>query len=301
MGDGSRPVAEKIYVKCNACGSDAADAEPLPPFELNRRGKKIHAPWFWCRVCGSCFCPIDSTEHDDVAHHRTREHGRLTRFERYREVNRPMYRHVCSGMAKRGISGANVLDVGASFGGFLEEARAAGFNPTAIDINPDCVEYLVSQGFRAFQASSLVRAPVSKSSLDAITMLDVSYYFRDQKAEFESARDLLKPRGWLVLRTTNKLWAVWIAAILSKVSTRHAQALFARAVVDHLFVQSANSLRRVLEDCGYLEIDVEPDKTRIFQDVRWDAKAAYVAGVALSKIAQRTLLVPGVIAWARCP
>ncbi len=212
-----------------------------------------------------------------------------------------MYQYICSGMAKRGLSGANVLDVGASFGGFLKEAQAEGFKPSATDINPDCVRYLQSQGFAAFQASSLMRASAPKSSFDAITMLDVSYYFKDQRAEFESARTLLKPRGWLVLRTTNKLWAVWLSTVLSKVSARRAQTLFARAVVDHAFVQSASSLKCVLQNCGYLEIFIAPDKTHIVQDVRWDAKAAYVAGVALSKIARRTLLVPGIIAWARCP
>ena len=288
-------------LKCNACGRFGADAEPLPGFYMGRKGKNVSAAWFWCKVCGSCFCATDSTEQDEVAHHQTREHGRLARLERYCELTRPMHRHICSEMAKRGLAGANVLDVGASFGGFLKEAQAAGFNPSAIDINPECVDYLRSQGFAAFQASSLTRASAPKASFDAITMLDVSYYFKDQRVEFESARDILRPRGWLVLRTTNKLWAVWLSTVLSRFSAKRAQELFARAVVDHSFVQSASCLKKVLQNCGYSEIVIEPDKTRIVQDVRWDTKAAYAAGVVLSKIARRSVLVPGIIAWARRP
>jgi 2-polyprenyl-3-methyl-5-hydroxy-6-metoxy-1,4-benzoquinol methylase len=287
--------------KCNACGGDAADATPLPPFSINRKGKKVSAPWFSCKVCGSCFCVIDSTEHDEVFHHRTRRHGVLAHFESYRQLKRPMYRYICTGMAERGLAGGNLLDVGASFGGFLSEARAAGFRSSAVDINPDCVEYLQSNGFTAFQASSLADLDLGKSGFDAITMIDVPYYFKDQAGEFKTARELLKPGGWLVVRTTNKRWAVWISTILAKVRAEWAQKLFARAVVDHAFVQSAGSLRSVLRNCGYREVFIEPDRTHIIQDVAWEAKAAYIFGMILSKIARRPLLVPGVIVWARRP
>lgn len=284
--------------KCNACGSGASDAKPLPPFMINRKGQKISAPWFSCNICGSCFCGIESTDHDEVVHHQSRNHGRLARFESYRELKRPMYRYICSEMRKRGLAGGELLDVGASFGGFLAEAREHGFKTSAVDINPDCVRHLQSNGFTAFQASSLADLGMQKSRFDAITMIDVPYYFRDQAREFASARDFLKPGGWLVVRTTNKRWAVWTSIILAKFHFRSAQKLFARAVVDHAFVQSAGSLRKVLQDCGYRDIYMEPDRTHIIQDVHWDAKAAYICGMLLSKIARQPLLVPGIIAWA---
>lgn len=291
----------KVAAKCSACGSEASNAKPLPRFLINRQDKTISPPWFSCNACGACFCAIGASEQDEVVHHQTRNHGRLAKFGTYRELKRPMYQYICSGMSKRGLSGGELLDVGASFGGFLTEARAAGFKSSAVDINPDCVEYLQSNGFKAFQASSLAEVSLQKSGFDVVTMLDVPYYFRDQALEFQTARDLLKPGGWLVLRTTNKRWAVWMATMLAKFHPKLAQKLFVRSVVDHAFVQSAGSLRKVLQDSGFRDIFMEPDRTHIIQDVSWDAKAAYIFGIVLSKIARRPLLVPGIIAWARRP
>jgi len=147
-----------------------------------------------------------------------------------------MYKHICSGLLSRGLEGGSVLDVGASFGGFLTEAQSAGLKPWAIDINPNCVDYLNSRGIRAFNHSSLTDFTGVEEEFGAITMLDVQYYFRNQRAELEKARDLLKRNKWLVIRTSNTLWAVRLATILSKLSSSFGQKLFRRAVVDHGFV-----------------------------------------------------------------
>jgi 2-polyprenyl-3-methyl-5-hydroxy-6-metoxy-1,4-benzoquinol methylase len=287
-------------LKCNACGSKLTNPRRIQGFGINRKGKSVLAPWFRCGVCDSYFCAIDSNEQDEVAHHKTREHGRLARFEHCRELKRPLYQYVCREMTKRGLAGGDVLDVGASFGGFTSEAHAAGFKSSAMDINPDCVDYLQTIGFEAFQAASLSDLSRKGSRFDAVTMLDVQYYFKDQAAEFESARELLKPGGWLVVRTTNKLWAVRLCIILSKVFAAKAQSLFSRTVLDHAFIQSGGSLKRILQECGFQEVSLEPDRTHVI-DVRWDTQALYGIGRVISKIAGRTVLVPGIIVWARHP
>jgi SAM-dependent methyltransferase len=292
---------KSLGIRCNACGRAASDAKLLRPFSTNRRGKKVTLQWFICNACGSCFCGNDSSDGDEVLHHQTRAHGVLAKFEKYRKLKRPMYDYICRGIVERGLASGNILDVGASFGGFLTQARAAGFTATAVDINPSCVEYLQSQGFEAIQGSSLAGLELGSSGFDVITMIDVPYYFRDQPLEFEKAKALLKPGGYLVVRTTNKRWAIWLARVLAPIRPKWAQGLFARAVVDHAFVQSVGSLSRVLKQCGYAEIFIEPDRTHITQDVSWDAKAAYVFGMSISAIVRRVVLVPGIIVWARRP
>ena len=234
-----------------------------------------------------------------MEHHQTREHGRLNRFEGYQQLHRSMYQYICSGLLKRRLTGGSILDVGASFGGFLLEAQSAGFKPWAIDINPNCVDYVKSKGIPAFNLSCLSQMPDSNLKFDAVTMLDVQYYFRDQRAELETARDLLKPDKWLVIRTTNKLWAVRLATMLARVSVTESRKLFGRAVVDHAFVQSAASLEHLLRDCGFHNITMEPDKTRLIQGYRWDTKITYALGAAASRLAGRPCLVPGIIVWAQ--
>jgi 2-polyprenyl-3-methyl-5-hydroxy-6-metoxy-1,4-benzoquinol methylase len=292
-------ATEVVSVRCNACGSELINSKPTASFMINRKGKQVIAQWFSCSACGSCFCGIDSSEQDDIVHHQTREHGRIARFERCRQLKQTFYEYICRGMKQRGLSGSHILDVGASFGGFMEVARNAGFKTSAVDINPDCVEYLRGNGFEAFQASSLANLTAEEFAFNAISMLDVSYYFKDQRREFQRARALLKPDGWLVVRTTNKRWLISMAISLAKIRRKWAQRLFSRAVVDHAFVQSVNSLKVVLQDCGYREIFIEPDKTHLIPDAGWDAKVTYALGIFLSKIARRPVLVPGIIVWAQ--
>jgi 2-polyprenyl-3-methyl-5-hydroxy-6-metoxy-1,4-benzoquinol methylase len=193
---------------------------------------------------------------------------------------------------------SRVLDVGASFGGFVTEAQTAGFKVTASDINPDCVDYIKTQGVEAYAASSLMQLP--KLCFDAITMLDVAGYFDDQRAELSRAREMLRDGGWLVIRTTNKLWMVRLAVMLSRFTRRRGRKLFNRAVVDTVYVQDPKTLCRLLRDCGFKRIEIEPDTTYHAQNIKLDAKAAYATGSLLSRIFRRPVFVPGVFVWAQC-
>jgi hypothetical protein len=76
--------------------------------------------------------------------------------------------------------------------------------------------------------------------------------------------------------------------------------LFSRAVVDHSFVQSAHSLHNVLRASGFADVAIEPDKTHAI-GVNRSARVAYRMGTILSRLLGRTVLVPGVIVWARRP
>jgi SAM-dependent methyltransferase len=286
-------------LSCNACGEYSLKPESAGHFRVNRQGNHITLQWFWCSKCGSCFCGNGLSEDDEITHHKTREHGRLDGSERCHLLKQTLYEYICEGLMKRGLSRKKVLDVGASFGGFVRVAREKEFETSATDLNPDCVKYLQSNGFKAFRSLSLGALDLPDSSFDAITMLDVSYYFRNQKLEFENAERLLKPGGLLVVRTTNKSWAIWVSTILMKIRPAWAQRLFRRAVVDHAFVQSVGSLRRLLKECGYDKVIVEPDRTHLQEQVSWDAKVAYLLGTILSFIIRRPVLVPGVIVWAR--
>ncbi len=288
-------------LKCHACGEEV-EGIPLRGFAGVRQSPWLEETWYWCGACGACFCDRRTTEAEDVQHHQMREHGRLNRFERYRRIKRPMYRHVCAGLEKRfeqhGLARRSILDVGASFGGFLTEAQAAGFKVTASDINPECVSYIKAQGVEAYSASSLSQLP--KLCFDAITMLDVAGYFDNQRAEFERAREMLSEGGWLVIRTTNKLWMVRLAMMLSRFARQYGRRLFNRAVVDTVYVQDTGTLCRLLRDCGFKRVEIEPDATYHAQSVKLDAKAAYATGTLFSKVVGRPVIVPGVFVWAQC-
>src|SRR5882762_10825414 len=111
---------------CTACGSITQNPKPVAPFSSGGTLSARDQSWFWCGLCGSCFSGNARTVKEDVAYHQRREWGLLERFPGNEAHHRRMYKHICSGLLSRGLEGGSVLDVGASFGGFLTEAQSAG-------------------------------------------------------------------------------------------------------------------------------------------------------------------------------
>ncbi len=134
-----------------------------------------------------------------------------------------------------------LLDVGASFGHFLAEARA-GFEPYGIELNARAVAWSVSQFGVRNEVASLYDLPAGlPSAFDAITMWDVIEHLDDPRRALAACRDRLAPGGWIFL------------------STPDAGALTARGLgkrwyyqdpVQHINLFSRRNLQRVLNDSG---------------------------------------------------
>jgi len=280
-------------IKCKACGRIDTRVLVVPLSSV------IGMCWAKCRKCGSFFQVQDLTTYDMITHHSMREWGNPNLRERYLLWRKPLFQYICRGLAKRGLkSGDRLLDVGASWGGLLLEARKNGFDCAATEIIPSCVLHLRQLGFRVFEIPSLSLLRGVEAGFDAITMLDVNYYFQDQKLEFQSAYELLNPGKWLVIRTTNKRYLIKLAIFVSMFYPVLGSNLFKRAVVDHLFVHSPSSLIRLLRDVGFNICKVEPDSTRVYFRDLW-SRLIYALGNNFYRITRSISLAPGIIIWAR--
>ena len=96
----------------------------------------------------------------------------------------------------------NFLDVGSSFGGFLNRAKLFGFQPYGIEISEYSARYANDRGIPTFNGSVL-EADFPDESFDVITLVEVIEHLENADLVFQKLTKLLKPGGLLLIQTAN--------------------------------------------------------------------------------------------------
>ncbi len=97
-------------------------------------------------------------------------------------------------------NGKLLLDVGCGVGFFMEVATAQGYQVAGQDVSPFAVDFCRDKGFEVYDIS-LPELFLPKRSFDVITMFDVIAHLKDPISYIETCRSLLKPGGYLVIKT----------------------------------------------------------------------------------------------------
>lgn len=138
---------------------------------------------------------------------------------------------------------ADFLDVGCSFGGFVDAASRAGYRARGLDLS----EFAVSEGIRRGRSlfhATLDRAPFAEASFDVITLVEVLEHLPDPQASLRQLRRLLRPGGLLVLQTANFLG----------MQAKRGGASYHYYLPGHLFYYSTRNLSQLLEQHGFGDI-----------------------------------------------
>ncbi|EMY61587.1 class I SAM-dependent methyltransferase [Leptospira terpstrae] len=100
------------------------------------------------------------------------------------------------------VSSGNFLDIGSSFGGFLESAREEGFQVQGVEISEYASRYANENGIPTFQGS-LLDAIFPNDHFSVITMVEVIEHIEEPNHFFKELTRILKPGGLLLLQTAN--------------------------------------------------------------------------------------------------
>lgn len=137
-------------------------------------------------------------------------------------------------------SSGNFLDIGCSFGGFLECAREKGFVPYGVEISPFAAGKAEARGFKVWQGQFL-DADLPENFFDVITLVEVIEHLEDPKRVFDKLTRILRPGGLLLLQTAN--FEGWQAV--------EAGSSYHYYLPGHVYYYSSGLLRKILANRGF--------------------------------------------------
>lgn len=291
-------VLSLSQINCPACGEASSPSRDVVQIR-SARGLK---PWKRCSKCEAYFLVESYVTNEEVEHMKEIACGREDSGKALNEFKRRMFRSVISLLNKHCPPPASLLDVGCSYGGFLIEAKTAGYDVCGFDVVPKAIEYVTSQDIPAEVSVSIGDlSSVEDNSLDVVTCLDCHIYWPNQYNELTHANRKLKPGGYLVLRAIDKSWMFSLGLELRRFSMALGNKAIRTAINDHRFSMPLRSLLGVIQDAGF-EVHYASPRGAIHSDsTRLPVKLSFALGTLLWEAGMKTFLAPGALVLARKP
>ena len=140
-------------------------------------------------------------------------------------------------------SGMRVLDVGAGRGVFVEEARAAGLDVLATDLEPAAARVWQAHGVRGVIADAFA-PPFRGTPFDVVRLKEVIEHVEDPRALVVASTSVLRPGGYLVAHVPSPFSQFYPAGNFWDDYT-------------HVRPFSRHGLARLMEDSGLRDVVIE--------------------------------------------
>lgn len=167
------------------------------------------------------------------------------------DAKSPMFDAILRVLRDYAPKGSTLLDIGCSYGGFPLRAQKEGYRVRGMDIVPEAVEYVRSQGIPCDCAKSIGDLNIPQNSQGIISVLDCNYYWPSQIKELRAIHSRLSTDGLLVMRVIDTSWAVHMGLWLSRCFPKTGRRLCEKAVYDHRVSVPVHSLLRVVRQEGF--------------------------------------------------
>jgi len=174
--------------------------------------------------------------YDDERKHeprvRVRAAGRLARVERT--------------LADDGVATRRVVELGSAYGVFLDEARRRGWSVVGCDVSRDAAGWTREHRGIDVRTCDLADAGLAPASADLVTGSEVIEHIADPPRTIRAAFDVLAPGGVVLFSTANE-------SSLARVLRGAEWGYF---MPGHVVLWGAATLRRLLEDAGFVDVRV---------------------------------------------
>jgi SAM-dependent methyltransferase len=246
----------------------------------------------WFRRCTACGftqperLPLASHFFDRLYDQRWSPQWVQEEFEsEYKDL---IFQTILAELARRAPRGRKLLDIGAHAGRFMHLARAAGWQPEGIELNPRTGAYAAARTGLPVHSDNVERLVLSGHSYAAVTLIDVLEHVPHPVALLSKVHDALEPDGWAVVKVPSGPAQRLKEQVRALLHRGYRPRLADNLVhVNHF---SPASLRKALDRAGFQGITVAVGPPEI--------PPAAGSGAALSNVVRRALyeagrLVPG--------
>jgi len=139
--------------------------------------------------------------------------------------------------------GKRILDIGCSFGFFLDSARELGWETYGVEISKYASDFARNKLHLNVTTGTINDVSYSDNFFDVITMWDVIEHLGDPVSSLKKIRNLLKPNGILALATPN------IQSPLARLTKEKWEQI---KPAYHLYYFSPRTLTKLLEESQLL-------------------------------------------------
>jgi len=172
--------------------------------------------------------------------------------QQYMDRRQPMYERVMPSLERFRKTG-RLLEVGCSYGYFLEVARRAGWRAEGVEISGYAAGVASSKGFEIHQGE-LQALALDPGSYDVIVMWDVIEHLLNPAEVVERCAELLLPGGALIARTPNG-HALGTRGGLPGLAYR--QLAYPANTPEHVFHFTPESLSSLLRKKGFERVETD--------------------------------------------
>ena len=211
---------------CNLCNSEeAVILGRQNSFVLNK-----------CRKCGLVYVYPQPSKDEISSHYSVRYNPLPVPSNNNFNKSKGMLQTV-----EEKIQKGRLLDVGCSYGFFLNTARNNGWEVKGVEIAKGPAQYAMNLNI-AIVEKELIDADFSEGEFDVITMWHVLEHFRDPFTNLLVANNILKKKGFLFLTTPN------INSLVAKLCGKYWSWLDPPT---HLYYYSSKTIVKLLEKAGF--------------------------------------------------
>lgn len=261
------------HVKCNLCGSDNYETVYKSTYTSKDFSKKKIRSFAYassdkargnivkCRKCGLVYMnPRDKDinslyqEVDDTYYFASKD-DRVETFERdFWEIE--------SVIKGKGL-GKKILDVGCSYGFFLDVAEKSGWDAYGCELSKKQCQF-AAKSHKNVHNKELDKCPFKKNYFDVITLYDVIEHVTDPSHLLKNCNNLLKKKGIIVICTPDV--SSFVARAMGKYWLQYVRM--------HIYYFSPKTLGKMLEKTGFKAVKVtkHPRILRLKNAIKWTSK-----------------------------
>jgi SAM-dependent methyltransferase len=166
-------------------------------------------------------------------------------YQGSQEILRKEFRRTVGVLARSGVSGGALIELGCAYGYFLEEARAA-FSVCGVEVSAAASAACRARGLRV-ESTLSPELVADRGPFDAAVMLDVIEHLGDPASVLTELRRAMRTGGRLLLTTGD------IGALSARLAGRRWRLL---TPPQHLWFFSPETLTKLLERTGFRTLKV---------------------------------------------